>query len=58
MKTRKVLSGWFVMKFGGGRYTSVAWFAQKENAENEVKRIVTVGCWSGMPPKIEPSYTS
>lgn len=58
MKKRKKNSaneGYYVMKWGGGRYTSVAWFPTKADAQREVDRIKMVGAWSGMPPKIESS---
>jgi hypothetical protein len=46
--------GFYVMKYGGGRYTSVAWYGKKIDAEKEVARILLVNAWAGMPPKIEP----
>lgn len=46
--------GFFVMKYGGGKYQSVGWYATRAEAEAEVKRIMQIGAWSGMPPKIEP----
>lgn len=45
--------GYYVMKWGGGRYTSVAWYATKVEAQKEVDHIKMVGAWRGMPPKIE-----
>lgn len=45
--------GYYVMKWGGGKYTSVAWYAKKSEAEKELGRIIALGAWSGMPPKIE-----
>lgn len=47
--------GFYVMKWGGGRYTSVAWYATREEAEREVARIEMTGAWSGRPPKVEAS---
>ena len=44
--------GYYVMTFGGGRYTSIAWYAKKIDAEKELARILTRGAWSGIPPKI------
>jgi hypothetical protein len=44
--------GWFVMKWGAGRWTSVAWFLERKDARAEVDRIVLVGAWSGMPPRV------
>jgi len=48
-------SGYCVMKWGGGRYTSVAWYLRRDEAEAEVARILRAGAWSGMPPKVEAS---
>lgn len=45
--------GYYVLKYGGGRYTSVAWYPLKTQAEAEARRIKLLGAWSGMPPKIE-----
>lgn len=45
--------GFYVMKRGGGRWTSVAWYVKREEAEREVARIIAVGAWQGMPPRIE-----
>lgn len=47
------MSGYYVMTFGGGRYTSVAWFLRREEAEAERDRILRVGAWHGMPPKVQ-----
>ena len=46
-------NGYYVMTYGGGRYTSVAWYADEGAAQAEVDRIKTKGAWSGMPPRIE-----
>ena len=59
MKKRKqnvdagIVHGYYVMKWGGGRYTSVSYHYTKAQAQAEVNRIMKVGSWSGMPPKIE-----
>jgi len=50
--------GFYVMTYGGGRYTSVAWFPTREEAQAEVDRIKMRGAWSGMPPKVEPDENS
>ncbi len=44
----------YVMTYGGGRYTSVAWYPTQEQADAERLRILRVGAWSGAPPKVEP----
>jgi nitrogen regulatory protein PII-like uncharacterized protein len=54
----KVCTGFYVMKYGGERYTSVAWFKLRSDAESEVKRIRDAGSWRGMPPIIEPSISN
>ena len=45
--------GYYVMTWGGGRYTSVGWYGTKAEAEAEVKRLKDRGAWSGRPPKVE-----
>jgi hypothetical protein len=45
--------GYHVMTWGGGRYTSIGWYATRQEAEREVARIKASGRWSGMPPKVE-----
>ena len=45
--------GYYVMKYGGGRYTSVAWYPTKAEAQKEVDHIMMIGAWSGKEPKIE-----
>lgn len=45
--------GYYVMTYGGGRYTSIAWHFRKEDAEAHVNHIIRIGYWSGEPPKIE-----
>ncbi len=44
----------YAMKYGGGRYTSVAWYPTHAEAQAECDRIKRAGSWSGMPPKVEP----
>ena len=50
------ITGYYVETYGGGRYTSIAWFNHKDAAEKEVRRILRVGAWSGMPPRVTPTY--
>ena len=47
--------GYYVMKWGGGRYTSIGWFSTRQEAQKEIDHIRATGSWSGMPPKIEPA---
>lgn len=47
------MKGFYVMSWGGGRYTSVAWYARREDADAEVKRRLVSGSWSGKPPRVE-----
>lgn len=47
--------GCYVMTYGGGRYTSVAWYATREEAQSHVDRLKAAGSWSGKPPKVEAS---
>jgi hypothetical protein len=55
----KIVTGWYVCKWTGsaGRYTIVAWFRDRADAEAEVWRIRKIGAWSGMPPVIEASLS-
>lgn len=46
------MNGYYVETFGGGRYTSIAWYPTLAEAEKEVARILMIGAWSGMPPRI------
>ena len=47
--------GFLVMKYGGGRYTSVSFHATRKEAQGEVDRMIRNGQWSGMPPKVQPA---
>lgn len=53
-RLRDIIRGWHVETFGGGRYTAVAWFLLREDAEREVARRLMIGAWSGMPPRVTP----
>lgn len=46
--------GFYVETFGGGRYTSVAWYPTKPEAEEHLKKLKDSGRWSGKPPRITP----
>ena len=43
------MKGYYVMTYGGGRYTSVAWFPTKAEAERCASQL----SWSGLPNKVE-----
>lgn len=47
------MAGYYVMTFGGGCYTSIAWYDNEVKAQGHVDRLKANGQWSGMPPKIE-----
>lgn len=47
--------GWHVEKYGGGRYTSVAWYAKAADANEHVTKLRLSGQWSGMPPRVTPA---
>jgi hypothetical protein len=55
-KSERQITGYYVETYGGGRYGSIAWTKSKAEAEKEVQRILRVGAWSGMPPRVTPSY--
>lgn len=44
--------GWHVETFGGGRYTSVAWYANASEANEHCMKLRMSGRWSGMPPRV------
>lgn len=44
--------GWYVETWGGERYTSIGYYARREDAEAECQRICRVGAWRGMPPRV------
>jgi len=48
------MSGYYVETWGGGRYTSIAWFKEREEAERMVAWRMQAGLWSGMPPRVTP----
>lgn len=56
MEQEKGVRGYFIETYGGNRYTSIAWYKTLEEAEKERKRIVMIGAWSGMPPRILKDY--
>jgi hypothetical protein len=47
--------GYYVMTYGGGRYQSIGWYKTKQEADNEVARIMRAGAWSGKPPIVSSS---
>lgn len=49
------MTGFYVMTYGGGRYTSVAWYPTREGAQEHVDQLIRNGQWRGMPPKVDPS---
>lgn len=51
---KRVDGGFFVMTYGGGCYTSIAWYGTREAADSELARILARGAWSGMRPFVEP----
>lgn len=51
------MSGFYVLQYGAERYTSIAWYATKHEAESHVRRLKDAGAWQGMPPKIEAVNT-
>lgn len=44
--------GYYVATWGGGVYTSVAWYATRPEAERHVASLKARGLWSGKPPKV------
>ena len=46
-------NGYYVMTYGSGRYTSIAWYKTEEDAQELVNSLLARGSWCGMPPKIQ-----
>ena len=44
--------GYHVETYGGGKYTSIAWFADSASAYRERLRMISAGAWFGMPPRV------
>lgn len=51
---RHANTGFAVQTYGGGVYTTVAWFKLETEANKEQQRILTSGCWFGMKPRVVP----
>lgn len=34
--------------------TADAWYLRREDADSEVARLLMLGAWSGMPPRVTP----
>ena len=45
--------GYYLMTWGGGRYTSIMWDTNLSSLEKELARLLDAGLWSGKPPYIE-----
>lgn len=43
-------NGWHVETYGGGRYTAVAWYKHKIDADADAQKRH----WHGMPPRVTP----
>jgi len=52
----KIVDGYYVMTWMGGRYGSVAWYKEQSDANKECQRLLIMGYWSGMPPTVQPSF--
>ena len=52
----KIVDGYYVMSWMGGRYGSVAWYKEQSDANKECQRLLIMGSWSGMPPTVHPSF--
>lgn len=46
--------GWHVETYGGGRFTSVAWYSRAAEANLHCTKLRMSGMWSGMPPRVTP----
>ncbi len=53
-KDRRRVDGYYVCTWGGDRYTSVAWFKTRAEAEKDIEQRILAGAWRGMRPIIEP----
>lgn len=52
----KIVDGYYVMVWLGGRYGSCGWYKDQSEAMRVVQYKLIAGLWSGMPPKVEPSF--
>ena len=46
--------GYYLETWGGGRYTSCAWYPTRAEAEEERKRRMATNSWAGRPPIVVP----
>ena len=46
------MNGYYVETWGAGRYGSVAWYATHSEAQAHVDRLLMLGYWQGMKPRI------
>lgn len=51
-----VISGYYVMTWGGGRYGVTAWYAEHYKAYQHAQQLLCSGQWSGLPPTIYPTF--
>lgn len=45
--------GYYLLTWGGDRYTSIMWTLSREEAEAAQDRLLKIGAWRGMPPVVE-----
>jgi len=53
---KRIVDGYYVMLWMGGRYGSIGWYTEQHQANKEVQRLLILGLWSGMPPTVRPSF--
>lgn len=53
-KDKRSVDGYYVCTWGGDTYTSVAWYKTRAEAEEDIRKRMLAGRWSGMRPIIEP----
>lgn len=46
--------GFELQTFGGGRYTTVAWYPNQADADKERERLFVCSFWRDYPPRVVP----
>jgi len=49
-------TGYFVEKWGGGQWGTCAWYVTEAEAQKHVDRLLMLGYWTGLPPRVSPSF--
>jgi hypothetical protein len=50
----KIEGGWHVETYGGGVWTSVAWYSRAADAQAHRTKLIMSGRYAGMQPRVTP----